>query len=429
MEVPPCARFASEVHMDLRQACEGKFMEGDTTTASPQERSRRSGIIVSFRLLASTLAVLIAMEMLARGVEVWRPPLPTDTGLGFDAASRLFFRDPEHPGRLSTQPARRAWFQTQSFEAVKPPTHFRVFFLGGSSINYIHHLLPEFARELRPICGDACEVEVINCGGLAYGSARLVTLAREVLQLEPDLILLYNGHNEFEELVQWEQYREEHMPIFLLLDRLAIYRLLRELKARWQIQRLESAIALGASGAGPEPARAWSHVFSPEEIATRMAQFEENTRSIVSLCRERGVPIVIATVPSNLMAPRLLPPDEERYRREVLPLFGRGDYARGVEIAQEILGNASRHQSSRQENAIIRRIAEEWNIPLADVERAIIAAEPRGVPGETLFSDWCHFNDAGNRILLDTFRDTILRCCSDSAVSASHRVTTRAEQP
>jgi hypothetical protein len=62
-----------------------------------------------------------------------------------------------------------------------------------------------------------------------------------------------------------------------------------------------------------------------------------------------------------------------------------------------------RHQSSDAENDIIRRIASQHNVPLADVEAAVIAAEPHRVPGETLFIDMCHLSPEGNRILLDVY--------------------------
>ena len=48
-------------------------------------------------------------------------------------------------------------------------------------------------------------------------------------------------------------------------------------------------------------------------------------------------------------------------------------------------------------------------MPLADVEAAVIAAEPHGVPGETLFNDHCHLNPAGNALLVRVYEKEILR--------------------
>ena len=38
---------------------------------------------------------------------------------------------------------------------------------------------------------------MINCGGVSYASYRLGPILDEVLGYEPDLIMLYTGHNEF----------------------------------------------------------------------------------------------------------------------------------------------------------------------------------------------------------------------------------------
>ena len=49
----------------------------------------------------------------------------------------------------------------------------------------------------------------------------------------------------------------------------------------------------------------------------------------------------------------------------------------------------------KTENQIIRASAARYHVPLADVEALIIAKEPHGVPGETLFTDHCHLNEVG----------------------------------
>ena len=52
-------------------------------------------------------------------------------------------------------------------------------------------------------------------------------------------------------------------------------------------------------------------------------------------------------------------------------------------------------------------MAEKYKVPLADVEQAIIAAEPHQIPGETLFSDRCHLDGDGNAILTATYEKVI----------------------
>ena len=67
-----------------------------------------------------------------------------------------------------------------------------------------------------------------------------------------------------------------------------------------------------------------------------------------------------------------------------------------------------RSQSSDIENSIIRSLAAKYGLPLADVENAVIQAEPHHVPGETLIRDWCHLNVAGNAIWIEQYEPKIL---------------------
>src|SRR5439155_19892869 len=39
--------------------------------------------------------------------------------------------------------------------------------------------------------------EVVNCGGVSYASYRMVPILQELLQYEPDLVIVHASHNEF----------------------------------------------------------------------------------------------------------------------------------------------------------------------------------------------------------------------------------------
>ncbi len=147
------------------------------------------------------------------------------------------------------------------------------------------------------------------------------------------------------------------------------------------------------------------HVHTPEEVADRMRQYERNISIILSLCRDHGVPVIIGTMASNLWKPGLA---TEAMREQVQMLYAQGRHAEGMAFARELLRDHGRHQASDTENGIIRTLAERYRIPIADVEAAVIAAEPHGVPGETLFNDRCHLNQAGNQILIRAYPDQII---------------------
>jgi len=94
-------------------------------------------------------------------------------------------------------------------------------------------------------------------------------------------------------------------------------------------------------------------------------------------------------------------------------------YAEAEALGKQVLRDAvGRHQSSPRENEIIRAIAADNQLPVADVEAVITRAEPHGVPGETLFSDHCHLNAEGNKILAATLEEKLREVLKLGSVNA-----------
>ena len=371
------------------------------------------------KTLAYSLLPLVFLlgfiEGAARVVEIWRPPWKADYGWGFNPDSRLFVPSESEPGIMVTSPAKEANFHRQRFPMPKPPDTFRIFMLGGSSVNYLDFELKQLHLRLLFEFGNRLKFGLINAGGLTYGSHRLVAIASEILEYEPDLVLIYSGHNEFEELEQLELARLGTLPLQKVLYKSAFCRFVRDRIASYQVSKLEREKNRQILS-NPDPnliiGLAWQHDFTPEEVAERMDVFRNNLAIMVSLCQAKGVPVIIGTVPSNLVKPELRAEDAERYQA-VLELFEKGEYEKGAALGREILNTSIRHQSSDQENQVIRSVAEEFGIPLADVEAAIIEAEPHHVPGETLFTDICHLNVRGRQILMETYEAEVLRILKD----------------
>ena len=96
---------------------------------------------------------------------------------------------------------RLAYFNAQRFSANKAPRTFRIFCLGGSTTYgrpYNDHTsYVGWLRELLPLADDRRQYEVINAGGISYASYRVASLMDELCGYEPDLFVVYMGHNEF----------------------------------------------------------------------------------------------------------------------------------------------------------------------------------------------------------------------------------------
>ncbi len=87
------------------------------------------------------------------------------------------------------------------FDKQKKINSFRVFVLGGSSAaGYPFMPLGSFSRYIRKrleLVYPQTNIEVVNISMTAVGSYTLLDLMPGVLDQQPDLILIYAGHNEY----------------------------------------------------------------------------------------------------------------------------------------------------------------------------------------------------------------------------------------
>ncbi|HOQ31259.1 MAG TPA: SGNH/GDSL hydrolase family protein [Candidatus Hydrogenedens sp.] len=381
-------------------------------TAKKENLSKKKIVLFTFLPL---VILLLSLELIARVVEIWLPPLVTDIGLGFTEDSRLFIPDPYDSRYLITHPNKTVAFQNQRFLKNKPSGTLRIFFLGGSSVNYVHYELPNLSERLKENLKPKYKnVEIINCGGLSYGTHRLVLIAREIVNYEPDLVMIYSGHNEFEEIEQLHLARIQSTKLQKILYSSAMMRFIRDRIATYQISQLEKEHNRRILAQSlPDAGKGWNHVFTPQEIAERMEKYKNNLNEIIQLCKEKNIKVIIATVPSNYIKPNLIGKSAEEYE-QVLQLIREEKYKEVYELGRKIIRETSpRHQSSDLENNIVRELAETNHIPLADVLSAVEQAEPHHIPGETLFNDHCHLNPEGNKIMIHTFEEKILQALSE----------------
>lgn len=98
------------------------------------------------------------------------------------------------PGTLARKPL------PETFLAQKPEGALRFFILGESAARGEQLADFSFARMLEAACNEGSDkkkVEVINTGIPAINSWVLREFAREIVNYQPDLIIIYAGHNEF----------------------------------------------------------------------------------------------------------------------------------------------------------------------------------------------------------------------------------------
>lgn len=273
-------------------------------------------------------------------------------------------------------------------------------------------------------------VRVVNLGVTAVASFPVRDLSIRALdELDPDLLLVYTGHNELfgaAGVASWQRMGGSvgAMRCVYALRRLALWQGLRSLVVRPREEgRKPELLEVMAGVEAVEPGGAL------HERARR--NLEANLRAIATEARRRGVPAVFATVASNVrdLAPigswdRDLPPDlrgaaaaaPEASRDELERLAKAAPHHAGVAyaLARRIEGEDPERAAALYARArdldsmpwrapaavsdVVRRVATEERVDLADVEAAFAAAVD-GPPGWDLFADHLHPDLEGQALL------------------------------
>ncbi len=338
---------------------------------------------------------------------------------------------------------------SQSIPLKKSPATFRVFCFGGSSVfGYpfapkvsIPIVLRMFLQKVMP----ARKVEVFNAEFNGGDSSRTLSLMKEALEFNPDLFIVYTGHNEF----LWIDYLHDFdlitgfhpstpltflMKIRMTLRKTYLWRwaIGTDLGRKW-VQKWES-FRFGHSGMQ-------SGRQSVEFLNATFASFKANLLEMVYLAKSRSIPFLLSTVAANhrTLKPlyptffKLSEPDLSRFKDLILKISshienqqeeialklvaearkifpnepylsflksqallntGRVKEAKNA-IENAILNDGYRHRAPKRINEIIREVAAEREIILSDVEKELEALSPYGIIGDEWIIDHAHPNLEG----------------------------------
>jgi len=439
---------------------------------SHQRAARRPAAPAAPRIPPVRLAAYAALTLLLlfAGVEgvLWLAGTKTlaqerDPTLGFSGLT-LFERD-RGRGVFATSPrAMRHSVNYQEFALEKPRNGLRVFTIGGSSA----YGFPWGAKVAFPaLLGKALAaslpgrpVESVNAAAMSYGSTRLRAVASEVERYAPDLLIVFEGHNEFVEAsLQRRVAALPQAPARGLLDHWRLYAAMTRLweRARPQPQAadpVERGKSLGEL-LGIDVVRQTERFVGEPAKSEAAERLRANYEAILDGARRRGTPVLLCTVPWNesgwapnqsvfadatpLGARRLT----EAAIAEAKDRLAHGDAAgaaarleraRGAapEYAEtwfrlgqayEALGRwdeaRAAYRTARDRDAMptrvtaaindaIRSLGSEPGVTLVDVERLFEGEAAHGLVGFDLVEDYVHPNPRGHRLVARALWEAIL---------------------
>jgi tetratricopeptide (TPR) repeat protein len=247
------------------------------------------------------LAPLLLLEVGLRLTGVAPRESLEDPFVGFRAVPPLFVRQGD---RYQIPISRQEYFRPESFAAVKPADEFRIFCLGGSTVQGRPYAIETSFTTWLEIALQSADPsrrwEVVNCGGVSYASYRLAPIAKEILEnYQPDLLIIYSGHNEFLEERSYGHLREVPGAVVTAhqwLSHSRTYRLVRSALAGWSRSRgndlrpvLPAEVdALLDYRGGLEQYRR-----DDDWTAGVMRHFELNLERMLTMAGEHRVPVIL----------------------------------------------------------------------------------------------------------------------------------------
>ena len=238
-----------------------------------------------------------------------------DPYLGFEKISPLFQRQEETQtggeSKFVTQKNKLAWFNNQEFKAEKPKNGFRIFCFGGSTTaGRPYNSTTAFSNWLRLSLQKIVPTkyfEVVNVGGISYASYRIVLLIQEMLNYQPDLFIVYTGHNEFLEDRTYGEIKYRSPLITKLdanLNKLRTYSLLKKIWQNLQNKQIEGAQEkFRMTG---EVKTILDYSFGPdryhrdvEKARTICEHFQYNLERMVAIADQYNIPIIFIVPAAN----------------------------------------------------------------------------------------------------------------------------------
>jgi len=351
-----------------------------------------------------------------------------------------------------------------AFLKRKPANGFRVFVLGGSTAaGYPYLYNGAFSRMLADRLRDALPnrtVEVVNVAMPAVNSYTVLDLTDEIMRYQPDVLLIYAGHNEFygalgvgstESLGQFRGL----VNLYLKLERYKLFLLLRDLIG-WVKATLSSVRSRDlARHRTLMEGMAYDKEIDIDSAKYRRAVsiFRDNLRDVVRVARSHGVPVVLGDLISNvrdqtpfvsLFSPGTDRQDWERrfaaaralqkagraeealaaYRRlteidarpaklffriaQCLETLGRYDEARQAYYRAKDL-DGLRFRASEDLNRAIAQVASEERLPLVPVKETFEKASPHGLVGRNLMLEHLHPNVRGYFLMAKAYAEVLCR--------------------
>ena len=345
------------------------------------------------------------------------------------------------------------------FPVQKSPNTFRIFFLGGSTtagfpfeLNArVSSLLEDRLQALFP----EKNIEVVNFGISAVNSYTVLDFMPELVHYQPDLFLIYMGHNEFYGAlgVGSTEYLGRSRAViktYLKLKHFKTFLLLRDVISRFQ--RYLHKAPRGSSGETlmANVVRKKAIPYDSPDYLTARDNFRANLKEILQIAKKHKIPVLTSTLVCNLkdlkpFISRFYPELKEAHKRQWVRAYNAGNsllktgdsldafgefakayktdssyadcaFQMGQALLKQNLNKKARYyfrraadldelrfRASEEFNRIIEQISLRKGVPCVRMDSVFDANSPHKIAGKELIFEHLHPNFKGYFLMAKAF--------------------------
>ena len=300
---------------------------------------------------------------------------------------------------------------------------FRIFAMGSSSVAgypYDNNLM--FTRILSERLRDAYpdkKIEVVNTAITAINSFTLADFMPQILAQKPDAILIYAGHNEFYGAFgAGSNEAVFHSPTLIRMHLALINYRVYQLSVN-TVGKIAGIFKPSQSG----PSRTLMSrmvkdadiTFGSKIYKEGMKNYEQNLDAMLSMAKQKNVPIFISDLVSNLrdLKPfKSIATSELKGAEEYYELARKQEALGEIQKAKEnfILArdyDCIRFRASSDVNLIIQKLADKYQALFVPTVELFAKNSPNGIVGNNLLTEHLHPNIPGQFLLGESFYNAL----------------------
>ncbi len=308
-----------------------------------------------------------------------------------------------------------------SFEKDKKDNSFRVFVLGESTVQGYPFVpnasFPSDLQRRLELLYPSTNIEVVNCGISAIDSYTVRDFAKAIIKESPDLVLIYTGHNEYYGALGVASSfsgGKSRLLVnsFIWLQKFRTFQLINN--------TIEKIISIFKSGNGKNENNEtlMEHVVGKSLIPLNstlfnlgVKQFEGNMEDILSMLKEKNIPVILGTLTCNLKNQVPFVSAKENNFLSADYVFSQaqnklksGNFLQAKKLFIEAKDlDELRFRAPQKFNYIIKSLGKKFNYPVVDIDSIFNAKSPDGIAGNNLMVDHLHPNIEGYGLMAKSY--------------------------